>query len=51
MIPGELITDDGELELNAGRATVTVTVSNTGDRPATRQLCALAGLRANGSQT
>ena len=27
MIPGELITDDGELELNAGRATVTVTVS------------------------
>src|SRR6202008_4885963 len=33
MIPGELITDDGELELNAGRATVTVTVSNTGDRP------------------
>ncbi|MEM5340146.1 urease subunit beta [Paraburkholderia azotifigens] len=33
MIPGELITEDGELELNAGRATVTVTVSNTGDRP------------------
>ncbi|MFP3556676.1 urease subunit beta [Paraburkholderia sp. SIMBA_049] len=33
MIPGELITDDGELELNAGRDTVSVTVSNTGDRP------------------
>ncbi|WP_109478974.1 urease subunit beta [Paraburkholderia sp. C35] len=33
MIPGELITDDGELELNAGRATISVTVSNTGDRP------------------
>jgi urease subunit beta len=33
MIPGELMTDDGEHELNAGRATVTVTVSNTGDRP------------------
>ena len=33
MIPGELITDDGELELNVGRATLTVTVSNTGDRP------------------
>ena len=33
MIPGELITDDGDLELNAGRATVSVTVSNTGDRP------------------
>ncbi|RKP59101.1 urease subunit beta [Pararobbsia silviterrae] len=33
MIPGELITDDGEHELNAGRATTTVTVANTGDRP------------------
>ncbi|MGA7778334.1 MAG: urease subunit beta [Paraburkholderia sp.] len=33
MIPGELITDDGEHELNAGRATLTLTVSNTGDRP------------------
>ena len=33
MIPGELLTDDGELELNAGRATLTLTVSNTGDRP------------------
>ena len=33
MIPGEILTDDGEHELNAGRATVSVTVSNTGDRP------------------
>ena len=33
MIPGEILTDDGEHELNAGRPTVTVTVSNTGDRP------------------
>jgi urease subunit beta len=33
MIPGELLTEPGELELNAGRATVSVTVSNTGDRP------------------
>ncbi|REE20075.1 MULTISPECIES: urease subunit beta [unclassified Paraburkholderia] len=33
MIPGELFIDDGEHELNAGRATVTVVVSNTGDRP------------------
>jgi urease subunit beta len=33
MIPGELITDDGEHELNAGRVTVSLTVSNTGDRP------------------
>jgi urease subunit beta len=33
MIPGELLVDDGEIELNAGRPTVTLTVSNTGDRP------------------
>jgi urease subunit beta len=33
MIPGELLTDDGELELNAGRTTITLTISNTGDRP------------------
>lgn len=33
MIPGELLIDDGEHELNAARATVTVVVSNTGDRP------------------
>ena len=33
MIPGELFIKDGEIELNAGRKTVTVTVANTGDRP------------------
>ncbi|MFN7714511.1 MAG: urease subunit beta [Pseudanabaenaceae cyanobacterium] len=33
MIPGELITDDGEIELNANRSVVTVTVANSGDRP------------------
>jgi len=33
MIPGEIITCSGEIELNAGRTTVTVTVANTGDRP------------------
>ncbi len=33
MIPGELFVDDGEIELNAGRPTVTLTVANTGDRP------------------
>jgi urease subunit beta len=33
MIPGEIITKDGDLTLNAGRKTVTVTVTNTGDRP------------------
>jgi len=33
MIPGELLPQDGDIELNAGRATVTVKVANTGDRP------------------
>ncbi|TXI19342.1 MAG: urease subunit beta [Roseateles sp.] len=33
MIPGELITPDGELELNPGRRTLTLKVANTGDRP------------------
>jgi urease subunit beta len=33
MIPGELLVDDGELELNAGRHTLTLSVTNTGDRP------------------
>ncbi len=31
--PGELIAAEGERELNAGRATCTVSVANTGDRP------------------
>jgi urease subunit beta len=33
MIPGELLAAPGELELNAGRPTRTLTVANTGDRP------------------
>ena len=33
MIPGEMFIEDGEIELNAGRRTVTLNVSNTGDRP------------------
>ncbi|MBC7973169.1 MAG: urease subunit beta [Verrucomicrobia bacterium] len=33
MIPGELLVADGEIELNAGRETVTLNVANTGDRP------------------
>ena len=33
MIPGEFITEDGEIELNAGLARTTITVANTGDRP------------------
>ncbi|MEO1377408.1 MAG: urease subunit beta [Cyanobacteria bacterium J06635_10] len=33
MIPGEIITPEGEIELNAGRATFKLKVANTGDRP------------------
>jgi urease subunit beta len=33
MIPGEIFPGDGDVELNAGRASVTLTVANTGDRP------------------
>ncbi|MBW4581303.1 MAG: urease subunit beta [Tildeniella nuda ZEHNDER 1965/U140] len=33
MIPGELIIPEGEIELNAGRETVSLDVANTGDRP------------------
>jgi urease subunit beta len=33
MIPGEIITADGDIALNKGRKAVTLTVANTGDRP------------------
>jgi urease subunit beta len=33
MIPGEILTQDGEIILNADRARVTLAVTNTGDRP------------------
>jgi urease subunit beta len=33
MIPGEIITLTGEIELNAGRPTTKLIVGNTGDRP------------------
>jgi urease subunit beta len=33
MIPGEIITAKGDIELNAGRKAITLDVSNTGDRP------------------
>jgi urease subunit beta len=33
MIPGEVIPAAGEIELNAGRETLTLKVSNSGDRP------------------
>ena len=33
MIPGELIPEPGDIELNVGRDTVKVKVANTGDRP------------------
>jgi urease subunit beta len=32
-IPGEIVVGEGDLSLNEGRETVTITVSNTGDRP------------------
>ena len=33
MIPGEIVTQSGEIVLNAGRETVALEVANTGDRP------------------
>ena len=33
MIPGEVIPRNGDIELNSGRETITIDISNTGDRP------------------
>ena len=33
MIPGEILVAEGDIELNAGRETLTLLVANTGDRP------------------
>lgn len=33
MIPGEIKTTDSDIELNAGRTTLSLQVSNSGDRP------------------
>jgi urease beta subunit len=33
MIPGEVLTAPGEIEINAGRPSIVVSVANTGDRP------------------
>jgi urease subunit beta len=33
MIPGEMLIEDGDIELNVGRATTTIQVANSGDRP------------------
>jgi len=33
MIPGEIIVADGDIELNAGRKCLTLSVGNSGDRP------------------
>lgn len=33
MIPGEMITEAGEIELNVGRRTVRLVIANSGDRP------------------
>jgi len=33
LIPGEIIPEEGEIELNLGKVIKTITVSNSGDRP------------------
>ena len=33
MIPGEILTQAGDIELNVGRPTLSIIVANTGDRP------------------
>src|SRR3954464_117997 len=33
MIPGEILCGDGDIEINAGRRTLSMKVANTGDRP------------------
>ena len=33
LIPGEILTRDGHVDLNVGRQVLTITVTNTGDRP------------------
>lgn len=33
MTPGELLVEEGDIELNGGRQTLTIKVSNSGDRP------------------
>ena len=33
MIPGEVITAPGDIEINAGRQVITLAVANSGDRP------------------
>ena len=33
LIPGEIISENGEIELNLGKEVTTLTVSNSGDRP------------------
>ncbi len=33
MIPGEIVTPDGDIELNVGLPRTTLTIANTGDRP------------------
>jgi urease subunit beta len=33
MVPGEIITLSGDIELNAGRDSIRLSIANTGDRP------------------
>jgi urease subunit beta len=45
VIPGELLVDDGEIELNPGRRSITLVVENAGDRPI--QVGQARGMRLN----
>ena len=33
LIPGEIISEEGDIDLNLGKDVITITVSNSGDRP------------------
>ena len=33
LIPGEIFTEEGDIELNSGKDVIAVSVSNSGDRP------------------
>jgi urease subunit beta len=33
MIPGEILTEPGDIDINVGRSTIRMKVANTGDRP------------------
>ena len=45
MIPGEIITQPGDITLNEGREAITLMVANTGDRPVQVALVPYSGAR------